>query len=395
MRILYAAMKYDYGRPEQGFGFEHHNFYHSLIHMGHDIVYFDYMTLMQKHGREWMNQRLLEAVQSEQPDLMMTVLFKDEFDPAVLLKVKKHTTTLNWFCDDHWRFDDFSRHWAPCFTWVVTTAAGALPKYAALGFRHVIKSQWACNHYLYRMSSSPTQYDVTFVGQPHGNRPQLIEAIRKAGIKVRVWGNGWESGRVSQEELIRIFGQSRVNLNLANASIPDNAAEGNGTPTPAKGIRSRISRALDMIPLGARVKTLGKAWLTKLGDNESSQASSESCHAVDLRYSEQIKGRNFEVPGCGGFLLTGRADNLDQYYSDGREVVIFEHIDDLIAKIRYYLKHEDERAAIARAGFDRTMREHTYAHRFQDIFRYIGLPASSADIRMGLEVHPGRTHEVG
>jgi spore maturation protein CgeB len=58
MRILYAAMKYDYGKPEQGFSFEHYNFYHSLLYMGHDILYFDYMTLMQQHGRDGMNRRL-------------------------------------------------------------------------------------------------------------------------------------------------------------------------------------------------------------------------------------------------------------------------------------------------------------------------------------------------
>ena len=65
MRILYAAMKYDYGKPEQGLSFEHYNFYDSFLHMGHDILYFDYMTLMQQHGREWMNRRLQEVVASE------------------------------------------------------------------------------------------------------------------------------------------------------------------------------------------------------------------------------------------------------------------------------------------------------------------------------------------
>jgi spore maturation protein CgeB len=74
MRILYAAMKYDYGRPEQGFGFEHYNFYDSLREMGHDIVYFDYMTLLQRYGRRQMNQRLLEVGQAEKPDLMIANL---------------------------------------------------------------------------------------------------------------------------------------------------------------------------------------------------------------------------------------------------------------------------------------------------------------------------------
>src|ERR1700745_1700528 len=53
MLILYVALKYDYGKPEQSYSFEHYNFYHSLLHMSHDILYFDFATLIEEHGREW------------------------------------------------------------------------------------------------------------------------------------------------------------------------------------------------------------------------------------------------------------------------------------------------------------------------------------------------------
>ena len=130
-------MKYDYGRPNQGLSFEHYNFYDCLLQMGHDIVYFDFMTLMQEHGRTWMNNRLMEVAKTEKPDLMFTVLFTDEFDASVLRNVTEDlgVVTINWFCDDHWRFERYSRLWAPCFRWVVTTAESALPKYAQIGVR--------------------------------------------------------------------------------------------------------------------------------------------------------------------------------------------------------------------------------------------------------------------
>src|SRR5262245_25900175 len=103
MRILYVAMKYDYGRPEQGFSFEHCNFYDSLVHMGHDILYFDFMGLLKEYGRESMNRRLTEVAKTERPDLMFSVLFKDELDPRTVraLSEERGMTTVNWFCDDH------------------------------------------------------------------------------------------------------------------------------------------------------------------------------------------------------------------------------------------------------------------------------------------------------
>ena len=110
---------------------------------------------------------------------------------------------------------------------------------------------------------------------------------------------------------------------------------------------------------------------------------------------DQIKGRNFEVPGCGGFLLTGRAENLEAYYEIGREIVCFESTEELIEKARYYLAHEDERAAIARAGYERTMKEHTYAHRFAEIFRRAGLPGASGDAFRDGAPGRGETREIG
>ncbi|MDH4152461.1 MAG: glycosyltransferase [Nitrospira sp.] len=399
MRILYAAMKYDYGKPEQGFSFEHYNFYHSLLHMGHDILYFDYMTLMQRYGREGMNQRLKEVAALEKPDLLFTVLFTDQFDPVVLRELTDTALpTLNWFCDDHWRFDDYSREWAPCFSWVVTTAVSALPKYEKIGYHNVIKSQWACNHFMYRKADAAPRYDVTFVGQPHGNRRHVIRALRKAGIQVQAWGNGWESGRISQEEMIRVFGLSRINLNLSNSSVPigGNMKENCGTDV-AQGhvFRCRVARVLDRVPFGGQVKAWGKALRRLSIISEGSVTRTAVLDQSVGTYGEQIKGRNFEIPGCGGFQLTGNADNLEQYYQDGREVVIFHDNDELIDKIRFYLAHEEERSVIAQAGHERTLREHTYAHRFRDIFStmgFSGMASKPSEIR--IETQLGSTEEV-
>ena len=124
MLILFAAMKYDYGDPSRGLSFEHLSFYESLRRMGHELIYFDFMSLVSEIGRRRTNKRLWELVRSEAPKLMFSVLFGEEFDKKVVRKISEETetVTINWFTDDHWRFDSFSRYWAPCFNWVVTTS---------------------------------------------------------------------------------------------------------------------------------------------------------------------------------------------------------------------------------------------------------------------------------
>jgi len=364
MRILYVAPQYDYGKPEQGYSFEHNNFYDFLSKSGHELIYFDFLTLLKDLGKERMNSRLLETVNSERPELMFTVLFTDEFDPATVKAISENTntTTVNWFCDDHWRFENYSRHWAPWFNWVITTAASAIPKYADIGYQNVIKSQWACNHFSYKKIETDFKYDVTFVGQPHGNRRQIIACLKQNGIDVQTFGAGWEAGRVSQDSMIRIFNESRINLNLSNASIPLG-----GLQNPLfKPAMDRLARALDTIPFGPSIKKAGREVMA-IGQNPGTSIN------TGKQYFEQIKGRNFEVPGCGGFLLAGNVEDLESYYEIGKEVVCFDDNKDLIEKIKYYLAHGDERAAIAQRGYERTIRDHTYARRFEDIFGKIGL----------------------
>jgi len=366
MRILYAAMKYDYGDPKRGYSFEHCNFFDFFERSGHDVLYFDFMDLMRTHGKEKMNRRLLETAKAEKPDLMFSVLFTDELDPGIVRQISDlpEVTTLNWFCDDHWRFDNYSRFWAPHFDWAVTTAKSAVPKYAGLQLRNVIKSQWGCNHLLYRKLDLPLRYDVTFVGQPHGNRREMVRALKANGIDVKCFGFGWEGGRISQEEMIRVFNQSRINLNFSNAAVK--SVDGRAGAVAA-GL-DWVARTLDQVPFGGCVKKVGREIL-----NVGEGSASPRVAASSAPYADQVKGRNFEVPGCGGFLLTSSADDLETYYELDKEIVCFDGIADLTEKIKYYLAHEDERESVARRGYERTLGEHTYERRFADIFGRIGL----------------------
>ena len=357
-------MKYDYGRPEQGFSFEHYNFFDCLSRLGHEIIYFDFMTLLQKYGKSWMNRRLLEVAQSEKPALLFTFLAAEELEKETVRKITEHgdIVTLNWFADDHYRFEIFSRFWAPCFTWVVTTAHSTLPKYQQLGIHNVVASQWACNPFVYHRLDLPLKYDVTFVGAPHGNRRAIVQALRDAGLDVQVWGTSWENGRLSQEEMIQVFNQSRINLNFTNA----HCQVGHVSP-PGKTLKSLAYEAIRSLPLARRIGRNVRDALRRVAPEDTS-------HALAEQYIPQIKGRTFEIPGCGGFMLTGQAENLDDYFTAGQEVACFNGVEELISKAKYYLTHEEERAAIAGAGYVRCLREHTYIHRFNELFRHIGLP---------------------
>jgi len=352
MKILHIGMKYDYGNQDKGFSYEYYNFHDTLVRMNggeHDVVHFPFDEVMKDVGRDEMNKKLLETVRREKPDLCFFAIFNDEIKKKTIKEIteKGNTVTYNWFSDDQWRFVNYSKHWAPLFHWVSTTHSKAPEKYKKMGYKNVIKTQFGCNQFIYKKTGAGLKHDVTFVGQPHGSRKKIVQDIADAGIKIECWGGGWPNGRISQDDMIKLFSESRINLN------PTDLSSAFGTKPLAKIF---LRRWVD----GSYHPYNPKFWIPNIA-------------SLVNKLGSQVKGRNFEVPGSGGFLLTGDADNLTEYFEDGKEIVIYKDTKDLMEKAKYYLSHEEERAAIAEAGYERTLREHTYEKRFNEIFKTMGL----------------------
>ncbi len=92
---------------------------------------------------------------------------------------------------------------------------------------------------------------------------------------------------------------------------------------------------------------------------------------VANRHGEVAQGytnnlRCFEAAGMGALLLTEQSSNLRDLFPEGT-CVSYNPADpwDAPLKIKYYLEHEDERAAIAAAGQKHVLEHHTYAHRMK------------------------------
>ena len=374
MHALFLVQQHDYGDPRRGPSYEFVNFHPTLIDLGYRVTVFDYPTEVRQRGRGAANRRLWDIVQREEPEVLFGVVRRDYISRRVMRRISDETatTTINWFCDDHWQFDQHTLRWAPCFNFVATTSMTALAKYPEHGIVNVIKSQWAANPRKYRRPSPggpPTmQHDVSFVGQPYGIRLRAVDALRRAGINVQCWGHGWPNGKLSHEQMVEVFATSRINLNFADAS-----------QTPPTG--------LEVFANSCRIEALKDKPLLWRGwqlAQRAAAAQKRSAKPSDTFSPRQIKGRVFEVPCCGGFLLTQPAENLGEYLAIGKQCAVFDDVEDLVNRVRYYLAKEDERAAVAEAGYRRVIADHQWTQRLGQLFTQAGvkLPAialSTAD----------------
>jgi spore maturation protein CgeB len=75
----------------------------------------------------------------------------------------------------------------------------------------------------------------------------------------------------------------------------------------------------------------------------------------------------FEVPGYGGCLLTEQAPDLERYFHVGEEILTFEGRDELVGAVKNLLARPEKRDAIARRGFERVSKQHTYDRRFDEL----------------------------
>ena len=77
--------------------------------------------------------------------------------------------------------------------------------------------------------------------------------------------------------------------------------------------------------------------------------------------------RLYETTGLGTLLVTDAKENLSNLFEPGREVVTYANEDDLVEQVRYYLDNEPERRAIAHKGQQRTLHEHSYLRRMEEL----------------------------
>ncbi len=81
--------------------------------------------------------------------------------------------------------------------------------------------------------------------------------------------------------------------------------------------------------------------------------------------------RLFELPGNGVLQISDGGEYLEEFFRVGDEVVGYESADELVAQIRYYLEHEDERRRIALNGFRRVKRDHGIGNRLRQAYELI------------------------
>ncbi len=136
--------------------------------------------------------------------------------------------------------------------------------------------------------------------------------------------------------------------------------------------RTRFLYALD--EAGMTLALWGNFWSKhpdfKIMDRGPVDRQTEAVHCfnqckinLSINQETSMHQRPVECLLSGGFCLVATPktdhDPIKNYYEIGKEIDVFSTTDECVDKCRYYLEHEDERVAIAKAGREKTLKYHT------------------------------------
>ena len=76
--------------------------------------------------------------------------------------------------------------------------------------------------------------------------------------------------------------------------------------------------------------------------------------------STGIPLRVLDILACEGFCLTNYQTEIEEYFEDGKDLVIYTDFDDMCSKIDYYLSHDQERKQIAQNGYNKVREKFDY-----------------------------------
>jgi spore maturation protein CgeB len=150
--------------------------------------------------------------------------------------------------------------------------------------------------------------DVSFVGTWSPKKQSFLEKLVALypGIRLRVWGYQWEPAHATLRH--RVEREPVLGIEYAKAMLA-----------------SRINLCIL---------------------SEARRGSSSG---------DRTTSRTFHIPATGAFMLHERTDELATFFRESSECGCFGLPEEMATRVEYFLRHDDERTAMARAGRERCL----------------------------------------
>jgi spore maturation protein CgeB len=274
---------------------------------------------LRSRGAKWLNENLLNSVQDASPDFVF-ITNGDFLSPETIRTIRiKRCPIYIFHADNPFQPSPNARpEYLPCaveassyFIW----SQSLISRLQKLGVKDVRYLPFAWDEEIFPPSilSSHPEYDLVFIGGWDRDREALLAPLARH-FNLKIWGPDYWATRTRRDSLLRFCWQG-------------GAAEG----PEAALIISRAKITLNIL----RKQNL----------------------------PDGINMRTFEVPGCGGFLLSTSSTGAIDIFPEEKAGAYFSDFDECAQRINHYLLDGISRKNISEAAHQIVRRNHTYVHR--------------------------------
>lgn len=296
-----------------------------------------FLKIFRRLDKPFLRRRLLKQIGIDIKEFLPDLVFIEkgicfnrndiDFFKSTL---KKNTKIAHLNPDDP--FGDLRKGWKKFVSSISSYDVHFVPKEAN---RKDYKERGAKEVFVYDRSFSPEYHRpikisekentffkscIGFIGSYAPLREYFIYQLITQGIEVAIWGDGWEKGKYWN--IIKLYFR-------AESQTGDNYI--------------KVISGMDI-----------------------------ALHFVRHENRDLQDSRTFEIPACGTFMLAERTSDHERLFIEDREVVFFDSIETCLEKCKIFLKNDEDRLKIAKAGYNKVINSnYDYKSRSKEMIEAI------------------------
>jgi len=234
-------------------------------------------------------------------------------------------------------------------------------------------------------------FDIFLTALPHHIPHDLLKQIK--AFKVAYYFDivcKWQNREASYFPALKLFDLTFSPDDMNNEFYPPGHVWLQQGYSPAElypvEAEKRYSVGFVGHPYGDRPQILSNLGAEVRGRNGELHGEDFSRFCAECKIMLCLNARN-DIPGywsnrvyrylaCGAFALHPQVEGIEREFKDGRDLVLFNDLDDLHNKINYYLTHDKQREKIASQGRE-TVLKYTWENRVKTMMEIIDEARSS------------------
>ena len=292
-----------------------------ILKRNFDVTNMPIYEMIKEYGRYETEQKFLEVVRDF--DIFFIYFGKPGLDFSFYkkLKLKNPKIIIVYFEGDaDIVFPNYVRFLVKDFDFYVSNDSIAISDIVSkMGCKSLCTGNFTSIKSFFPIKNIKKIYDVSFYGGLKADRLEYLDYLKQKNVKVKCLGGSFEGGHLESKDLNKFLNQSKIILSF-----------------------------------------------NKLGYNNGFGKLPKN-----YKPGLHIKGRIWESILCKSFVLSEKVEKFERFFIPNKELVSFKGRDDLVAKIKFYLKHDLSRERIAKNAYHRLLKDYEAGKQTQKMSNII------------------------